>query len=308
MKFPTIPEEALLERLQPASGRVRMVLDTDAYNEIDDQFAIIHALLSPKHLSVEAIYAAPFSNRRACDSAEGMEKSYQEILKILFLLGLAFENFAFRGSPRYLEDLEDPVQSDASSDLVERAMKSRDDPLYVVAIGAITNVASAILMEPEIISRIVVVWLGGHGLHWPDTREFNLMQDPVASRLIFDCGVPLVHIPCLGVASHLITSLAEIERYVAGRGTVGDYLAEIFRTFSSDHYARSKVLWDISTVGYLIHHEWVPTQIVPSPVLTDQLTWEKNQNRHPVRSALYVRRDEIYRDLFTKLESWRSKS
>ena len=180
-------------------------------------------------------------------------------------------------------------------------MRTGDEPLYVVAIGAITNVASAILMEPEILSRIVIVWLGGHALHWPHTREFNLKQDPPASRMIFDCGVPLIHIPCLGVASHLLTTLAEIERFVARRGAVGDYLTEIFRTFSSDHFARSKVLWDISTIGYLINPEWVPTQIVPSPVLTDHLTWKSGKNRHLIRSALYVQRDEIYRDLFTKL-------
>ena len=81
-----------------------------------------------------------------------------------------------------------------------------DDPLYVVAIGAITNVASAMLIEPEIIRRIVVVWLGGNPVHVPDTREFNLMQDPRASQLMFDSGVPLIQIPCLGVASHLLTT------------------------------------------------------------------------------------------------------
>ncbi len=57
--------------------------------------------------------------------------------------------------------------------------RSRDDSLlYVATIGAITNVASAILMEPEIITRIVVVWLGGHALHWSDTRSSTYGRTP----------------------------------------------------------------------------------------------------------------------------------
>jgi hypothetical protein len=53
-----------------------------------------------------------------------------------------------------------PVQGEAAVDLVRRVAAADSDPLYVVAIGAITSVASATLLEPEIIRRIVVVWLG----------------------------------------------------------------------------------------------------------------------------------------------------
>ena len=76
--------------------------------------------------------------------------------------------FAYRGSRTFLSDKETPVPSDAATDMIERAMAATpEDPLYVVAVGAITNVASAILMEPEIIKRIVVIWLGGNPLYWP---------------------------------------------------------------------------------------------------------------------------------------------
>ena len=94
-------------------------------------------------------------------------------------------------------------------------MDSGEDPLYVVAIGAITNVASALLLEPRLAERIVVVWLGGQPLQAPSNREFNLRQDPVAARTVFDSGVPLVHIPCQGVTSHLHTTVAELEQNVA---------------------------------------------------------------------------------------------
>jgi len=279
-----------------------MVLDTDTYNEIDDQFAMVYSLLSPERLSLEALHAAPFQNSRSAGPEDGMAKSYEEILRVLARLNRPPGDFVFRGSTAYLASAEDPQQSDAARDLVARAMRPNGEPLYVVAIGAITNVASAILIEPRIIERIVIVWLSGHALHWPDTREFNLAQDLHASRLIFDCGVPLVHVPCCGVTTHLHTTMPEIERHVDGKGAIGDYLAQIFREHSGDHFAWSKVLWDMAAVAWIINDQWVPTNIVHSPIVTDQVTWSFDQSRHLIRSASFVHRDPIFRDFFAKLE------
>jgi inosine-uridine nucleoside N-ribohydrolase len=306
----TLSETSRIERLQPPDGVIDMVLDTDTYNEIDDQFAVVYALLSPERLNVEAIYAAPFFNDRSSGPGDGMEKSYDEILRLLERLGRSPEQFVYKGSTGYLTtNNSQPFRSDAALNLVQRAMKSqagkpRENPLYVVAIGAITNVASAILIEPAILDRIVVVWLGGHALHWPHAKEFNLRQDIVASRLIFDCGAPLVHIPCMGVTTHLLTTVAEIERYVQGQGAIGDYLSDIFAAYHADHFAWSKVLWDIATIAYLVNDSWVPTTLTHSPILTDQLTWSADASRHFIRSATFVHRDPIYRDLFQKLTAF----
>ncbi len=304
MTFPPIPETTRLERLLPPAGRVRMVLDTDTYNEIDDQFALVHALLSPERLAVEAIYAAPFHNDRSDGPGHGMELSYDEILRLLTRLGRSPEGLAFRGSTDYLGPRLEPRESDAVRDLIERALaSSEDDPLYVVAIGAITNVASALLLEPSTALRIVVVWLGGHALDWPDTKEFNLRQDVPAARVVLDCGVPLVLVPCMGVTTHLQTTMPEIERYVEPHGEVGAFLASRFREYRDNHMGSSKVLWDMATVGYLLDASWVPTELVPSPMLTDSVTWSVDRGRHLVRCASFVQRDPIFRDLFRKLEA-----
>ena len=301
MQFPNLLETKRLEMLHPPEGSVRMVLDTDTYNEIDDQFAVVHALLSPKQLNLEAIYAAPFHNNRSANPEDGMEKSYEEILRLLALLNVDTEGFVYRGSRAFLSDATTPVPSDAATDMIERALTQADEPLYVVAVGAITNVASAILMEPEIIKRIVVVWLGGNPLYWPHTREFNLAQDIHSTRLVLNCGVPFVHLPARGVVSHLLTTVAEMERYVQGQGKIGDYLVEIFKAYHSDHFAWSKVIWDISATAYLINPEWVPTEIVHTPILTDAVTWSFDNSRHFMRIATGVNRDAIFRDLFQKL-------
>ncbi|HHX65151.1 MAG TPA: nucleoside hydrolase [Chloroflexi bacterium] len=301
--FPPVPAEKRVALLEPPRGPVSMVLDTDTYNEIDDQFALVYSLLSP-NLTLEAVYAAPFFNSRSTGPADGMEKSYEEIIRILELMGHPTEGFALCGSDRYLPSRDEPVPSPAVDDLIARARARRNGPLYVLAIGAITNVASALLTAPDIIDRIVVVWLGGHPTYWPTAREFNLQQDVPAAQVVFDSGVPLVHVPCKNVAEHLRTTLPEMEAYVKGAGPIGDYLYGIFHDYHDDHYAWSKVIWDISTVAYLNDPDRVPTRLVPSPILRDDVTWApEDPTRHVVRMATDVNRDAVFGDLFRKLQA-----
>ena len=302
--FPVISEADRIERLVPPEGKVRMVLDTDTYNEIDDQFAVVYALLSKEKLDVEALYAAPFFNSRSDGPGDGMEKSYEEILRLLDRLGTDPDGLVFKGSREYLEDLEKPVESPAALDLIKRAKTaSPEDPLYVVAVGAITNVASAILMEPSIINNIVVVWLGGNSIHWKNTREFNFSQDLNASRLIFDCGVPFVQLPCTPVVTHMATTYPEMKYYLEGRGAIGDYLLEIFKSYEKDHYAWSKVLWDMTAVAWVINGNWAPSDLIHSPIVTDQHTFSFDDSRHFIRAAYHIRRDAIFGDFFHKIEN-----
>ncbi len=303
MRFPALDDALRRQRLTPPEGRVSMVLDTDTYNEIDDQFAVVYSLLSPEKLDVQALYAAPFLNDRCESPADGMEKSHEEILRLLSRLDRDPGGLVFRGATRYLGSWDTPVESDAARDLIDRALASREEPLYVVAVGAITNVASAILLEPRIIERIVVVWLGGHALHWPHTFEFNLKQDPSAARVILDSGVPFIHVGCVGVTSHLTTTVPELERYVKGRGAIGDYLVEIFRGYHDDHRAWAKEIWDMAAVAWLVDPKMVSGHIVPSPVLTNDLKWGSAPDRHPIFDALLVDRNRIFRDFFDKLEA-----
>jgi inosine-uridine nucleoside N-ribohydrolase len=299
--FPSLSTARRDALLAPPHGPVSMVLDTDTYNEIDDQFALVYSLLSP-NLTVEAVYAAPFFNSRSTGPADGMEKSYEEIVRILSMMNRPTEGFALRGSDRYLTSRDEPVPSPAVDDLVARARAHGDEPLYVLAIGAITNVTSAILTAPDIIERIVVVWLGGHPTYWPTARDFNLEGDILAAQVLFDSGVPLVLIPAKNVTEHLRTTLPEMEAYVKNAGPIGNYLYEIFRDYRDD-YAWSKVIWDIAAVAYLNNPDWIPTRVEPSPVLRDDATWgSQDPGRHAIRMALDVHRDAVFGDLFRKLQ------
>jgi inosine-uridine nucleoside N-ribohydrolase len=277
-----------------------MVLDTDTYNEIDDQFALVHTLLSPDRVRLEAIYAAPFHNRGSDGPADGMRKSYEEIHRVLEVAGHTGTP-VLEGATEWLTRKETPGRVPAADDLIERALFPSTQPLYVVAIAAPTNISTALLLAPEIIDRIVVVWLGGNSLDWPTAREFNLQQDRRASELLFDSGVALVHVPCLNVADRLITTRAEIERYVRSSGKVGDFLANRYAEYVETGPGVSKVIWDMAAVAWLLDASWTTTVLTPSPVLTSDLTWSRDPRRHLIGEVTEVRRDLIFGDLFKRL-------
>ena len=297
------PSVSQLKLLTPRSGQLRTVLDTDAYNEIDDQFAIVQMMLSPERLSVEAIYAAPFHNQRSTGPKDGMEQSFDEILRLFKRLNISADGLVHKGVGQYIGFQKKSVEAPAVDDLIARARAGTpENPLYVVAIAAISNVASAILKAPDIIDRIVVVWLGGHDLNWRDTNEFNLRQDIGAAQVLFDSGSPIVLIPCMGVASHLLSTVPEIERYVEPHGDIGAFLAERFKNYSSSHKGWSKEIWDMAAIGWVLNEKWAPSFIVSAPIVTENATWSFDQSRQSIRYVYRIDRDAIMQDFFQKLE------
>lgn len=307
MSYLSLSHAEIIDKLHWPEGPVDMVLDTDTYNEIDDQFALVYSLLSPERMNVKAVYAAPFHNKRSSGPADGMEKSYEEILRLLDFMNVPAEGFAFRGSTEWMPNHQTPVKSDAVDHLIELARSyTEENPLYVIAIGAITNISSALVAAPDIARKIVVVWLGGHPTYWIDAREFNMNGDKIASQVILNCGVPLVLFPCALVAQALTSTNAEMERFAKGRGKVGDYLFEIFSTYHKGmgRPGASKVVWDIAPIGWLVQEKGIRSHIEASPILTDNMTYSIDRSRHPIRIVDSIERDVIYSDMFAKLEKF----
>ena len=296
----------ILETLKAKKGIVKVILDTDTYNEIDDQFALVQMLFSQNRINTLSINAAPFSmNDRSDNPEKGMELSYVEIFRLLEKIDFKKNNFVFKGSTKYIGFDKKPINSPAADNIIENALRcSENEPLYVIAIGAITNVASAILKEPEIINKIVVVWLGGNALYWPENNEFNLKQDIGGAQVLFDSGVSLVLVPCKGVTSHLISTVSEIEKYIEPHGQIGKFLAMRFKEYNNNHKGWSKEIWDMAAISWVLNEEWAPTSIAPSPILLDDKSWAFNENRHPIKIVYEIKRDLILKDFIEKLENF----
>lgn len=302
----SIDNARLIRRLEKPKGRVDVVIDTDTYNEIDDQYALSYLIKSDEKLDLKAIYAAPFFNEKSTGPADGMEKSYREIMNVLTLLEREdLKEHVYRGSTEYLPSETEPVISDAAKDLAERAMNyTEEHPLYVVAIAAITNVASALLLNPDIKNRIVLIWLGGNATNWPDNKEFNLYQDVAGARIVFGCGVPLVQLPCMGVVSAFTTSGPELEDHLRGKNKLCDYLVNVTTTEAAACNGGpvwTRPIWDVTAVAWLLDGDFEEDCLIHSPIPEYDNRYAFDNNRHFIKYVYHIKRDKLFADLFAKL-------
>lgn len=303
---PPFDNEKLLKRLKKPVGKVDVVIDTDTYNEIDDQFALSYLIKSDEKLNLKAIYAAPFFNEKSTGPEDGMNKSYDEIMKILTLLNREdLKNSVYRGSTAYLPSENEAVDSEAARDLIDRAMEySEEQPLYVIAIGAITNIASALIMKPEIKDKIVLIWLGGNAIHWPHNKEFNLYQDVAAARIVFGCGVPLVQLPCMGVVSAFATSGPELEYHLRGKNPLCDYLVDVTTKEAKaccGGRTWTRAIWDVTAVAWLLDGDYMEDCVICSPIPEYDHRYAFGNDRHFIKYVYHIKRDSLFEDLFRKL-------
>ena len=301
-------KKQMLKNLCVPEGVVDAVIDTDTYNEIDDQFALAYLINSSNKINLKAIYAAPFHNEKSYSPSDGMKKSYDEIMKILDLMEKEeYKSTVFHGADRYMGAENSPVESDAMRDLVERARQyTPDNPLYVIAIAAITDVASAIVAAPDIADKIVVVWLGGHDIYNNNgCAEFNMMQDVAAARVIFNSSVPLVQLPCNGVVSSFSVSEAELEMWFKGKNKICDFL--VGNVMRDQEKRRGKpwtrIIWDVTAVAWLLNDRdaFMESTVIPCHVPDYELKYTITPNAKLIRYVNFIKRDNLLEDLVEKL-------
>lgn len=278
--------------------KVNVILDTDTYNECDDQFALSYLLKSQDKFNIEAITVAPYYKKNGISLKEGIDRSYNEIIKICKWLDFNYTNKVFKGSTNYIVDGYDE-ENDAVNKIIE--ISNKNDKTYILAIGAITNIALAIKKRPEIIDKIEVIWLGGHSFLSEDNKEFNFKQDIQAVRCVFESKVKLTVIPCKNVASNLITSIYELEHFLKGKGELCDYLCQRFYNDGVHGIKERRVIWDISVISYMINKEWFETIEVSAPKIKDNTSYELTNNNHKITVVNYLDVNKIYEDLFKKL-------
>ena len=305
MTLPYIDHATIVRLLEPPVGACSVIIDTDTWNEIDDQFAIIHALMSPK-LRIETIQAAGFHAdvRNTTSFEHGMQLSYEEIARVLELSPVPYDGPVLHGSRQTMtSNGGEPVPSEAAENIVNRAMQERAETLYVLALGALTNVASAILLEPRIRERICVVALGGWPHHAADFPDFNFIQDIKAAQAVFDSGVALVQVTGFGVSELLSATRWEMMQHVKGHGRIGDYLFQLYEDFVDEYPGRSKPIWDLAPGAWLLNADWFKTHIEAAPILHDDLRYIKQATRHPMRIVDWLDRSAIFSDFFEKLQA-----
>ena len=287
--------EKILEDLRSPSKK-NLILDTDTYNEIDDQFAIAYAMLSD-NINLLALTAAPFEDHRAKDADIGMELSYQEMIKIRdFVDPEGKMNIpCYRGSEHYMPNIITPVHSEAAENIV-RIVNETDGIVYVAAIGALTNVTSAILKAPDIIDKICVLFVGCRPLFIGCPVEYNVEQDYKAAQLLFESGVNLIIVPDANVTQKLRSPIDCVGK-LKGANPVCDYLYDIsynaYRAVGCpETWART--IWDLGAPAMFETPECATVEFMPRPILTDEQTYAYDDTRPEMIMVTDLDRDPIF--------------
>ena len=278
--------------------KINVILDTDTYNECDDQFALAYLLKSQDRFNIEAITVAPYHHDNNISIIEGNEKSYNEIIKICKYLNFDTTNKVYKGSEDYLQNNYNETTK-AVEKIIEIALKN--EKTYILSIGAITNIAIAILKEPKIIDRIEIIWLGGNSLLQNKNDEFNFRQDIKAVKTIFESNAKLTIIPCKNVASNLITSIYELEHFLKGKNELCDYLCQRFYNDGVHGIQERRVIWDISVIAYMLNKSWFMSEEISCPRIREDSSYELTNNNHKITMINYIDVNKVYTDLFNKL-------
>lgn len=295
----TVPEEKM----------IRVITDTDAKNEADDQFAVVQTLLSPRFDNVGLI-AAHFGNDRVADS---MEQSYEELERICAKMGFPTRGLLFHGAPHGLENKNTPVDSEGARLIVREAMKEDPRPLYVTFLGPLTDLASAYLLEPCIAGRLKAIWIGG-GQYPNGGVEFNLGNDVAAANVVFSSPIELWQVP-KNVYEMMPVSLAELEYRVRPCGEIGAYLCDQLEAHSHEPVPRKSpfrtgetwVLGDNPAVGLLLYEHRFEFDWVPAPLISPDHGYIHTGLNRPIRVYRRIDSRLILEDLYAKLALFAQK-
>ena len=286
------------------SDRVKkVILDCDAYNDIDDQFAIAFAAGSDK-MELLSVNAALFNNYRCNGFEDGMLKSYDEIVKELRLIGCDDKIKAFKGCPIPLSEMPEntPVDSDAVRNIID-TVHAFDELIYVIVTGAGTNVASAIMTDPTIKENMCVIWVGYNTLDFDGPAgDFNVGQDEAAGRFMLDCGANLIVLPAMGPEGSgtqmLIGDQSTLDA-VKGDSPAAVYFREELPELAyPGEKGWTHHFWDVAGPGLVHNFDAFDLSVIMAPRLRLDCTWAFDDGRNDI---IYMNRldpSKILKDTF----------
>lgn len=299
--------------------RLKILIDTDANNELDDQHALAYAFLN---LDVFDVVGVTVNNTKHGDGIQGQ---FDEAERIIKLFDLENKVPLFMGAEKsYLEIAptinEQGYDGQAAVDfIIQEAMKMKDEKLVLAPVGKLTNIALAILKEPKIVDKIKVIWLGGN---YPDPGEYNLDNDTTSVNPVIESGVEFEMVTVRYTRSSGSTAVkvvpAEIETHVKGKGPVsknsitgrhggefnsfGNYSADLFdkADMYGDPPARS--LFDMVVLAVLKNESWGEKVEIPAPKLVGNAWVDQPENKQKIIYWENFNRDAIVNDFFEKME------
>ena len=264
------------------SKRLRVIIDSDTACEADDPFAITYALMSPK-LIVRAIVAEHFAQPGS------MEKSREAALRVTRAMKSDVPVLNGENGPGEAGEISEGVRF-----IIQEARTEDSHPLFLLCMGALTNVARALKEAPDIAGRLTVVTIGGHpyDLREIPWKEFNFGNDPDAANQVLQSEAPVWQIPS-DVYGSIRVGLAELQEQVRPYGAIGKYLFDQMVAYNATPAAawtqgESWSLGDSPSVAAVLHPACGRTVMQPVCHVNDDTSYSPLPN---------ARKILVYRDL-----------
>lgn len=279
-----------------AGEKIPVVLTTDCGVEVDDQWALAHLALSPR-IDLRGVVTT---------HAPGLtpSASVESVHSVLAGLNLPRTPPVVAGSPVPLKDRNTPrVNPGVELILRESRVRHPGGRIVVVAIGAATDVASALLADPTLADRVEVVAMGFDA--WPEGGDpWNVKNDVKAWQVLLESTVPLV-VGDGAVGKRDLLMTRESARQRLGRtGPAGESLVALLERWLENHRGivtritgdeNAWPIWDEVTVAYLLG--LTRTRTVPRPTLRDNLSFDHTHTHGTVTWVMSVRRVPLWNDL-----------
>lgn len=272
----------------PCNAQKRqVVIDADTGNEVDDLYALVRILLEPS-VEVTALTAAHWQTSH-WSIENSMENSHRLNQQLLGEMGMNVKTL--RGAPARMYDWGDRAQHSAAAYEIIRQSKQKEE-LTIIALGALSNVASAVFIEPDIATKLNIYWLGttmDFDTKVLKRNDFNPLMDSFALDYLLDSEVQMNIIP-VNIAAAMKIGFDEMEAKIESH-FLGKYLQKRW----IDHIdgdRRSRTLWDLALVSIFIHPEFAETEII---------TTSRDSGNRPITFYKSIDTNAIYKDFYETL-------
>ena len=251
-------------------GAQKIIIDTDPGQ--DDAVAILLALASPDEIEVLGITAVagnvPLSlteknARIVCELAGRPDipvyAGCDRPLKRKLVTAEHVHGKTGLDGPELPEPKIKLQEKHGVDFIIDTILQEPENSISLCPLGPLTNIASAILKQPKIVSRIKkIVLMGGAYFEVGNitpAAEFNIFVDPDAAKIVFEAGIDMVVMP-LDVTHKALVTEKRNEAFRQLKSPVGIAVAEMtdfFERFDKEKYGSSGApLHDPCVTAYLI--------------------------------------------------------
>jgi purine nucleosidase len=313
--------EEVESTVSETTKKIRLIYDTDANNELDDQFALMYLLVNGPTFDLEGVTV------NATKSGGNIDGHYEEAKRILQLGQRDGKVPLLKGADGSFEAIRSHV-GDQSFDgkagvdfIIEQANKEHDRELILLAVGKLTNVALALEKDPGIAEKMRVVWLGSN---YPKPGEYNQDNDTVSMNFVLNTKVPFEMVTVrygepTGTDAVKVTQ-AEINNKMPGMGpqievpiigrhggeyfNFGDYAVSLFEHIDYHGDPPSRALFDMVAAAVLKNPNWGEKREIPAPILIDNQWAERPDNSRKIILWENFDRDAVMKDFYNSLENY----